>query len=302
MKTFESRGPGWPLSLLLLLLAAPCLASDDIVAPEARIEKVADGFRFTEGPAADANGDVYFTDIPNQRILRFEVATGKVHVFREDSGRANGLMFDGGGALIACEGGRRRLVRIQGEKTTVLAERYEGKRLNSPNDLAIDKRGGIYFTDPRYGKRDDLEQDAEAVYYRDPEGALRCVIRDLARPNGILLSLDQRTLYVADNAAKRIMAYEVQADGTPAKPRTFANLEADRRGGPDGMTIDERGNVYVAGQGRIYVWNPKGERLKAIDFPEGPANCTFGGKDRKTLYVTARKSLYRLRMAVRGGQ
>ena len=283
------------LPVLLLLVAA----QDPLLPERAKVEQVATGYRFTEGPAADADGNVWFTDIPNQRILKVTLDSGKVQVVTEESGRANGLMFHEG-KLYVCEGGRRRVVRADGDARDSLAERWEGKRLNSPNDLDIDAKGGVYFTDPRYGQRDDMELAVEAVYYITPKGKLVRVVDTLKRPNGLVLSGDGKTLYVADNAARKIVAYDVKDDGTLAGERDFASMDRRVRGGPDGMTVDERGNVYAAGQGAVWVWDKNGLFITRIDVPENPSNCAFGGKDRKTLYITARTSLYRIRLNVRG--
>ncbi len=288
-------------TLLVLILCVAAHAEETLQAKDAKIEKVAGGFRFTEGPAADEDGNVYFSDIPNQCIHRLDVASGKVTVWSDDSGRSNGLMFDAKGRLHACEGGRRRLVRYEGKKAHVLAERWNEKRLNSPNDLAIDDKGGVYFTDPRYGKQDGREIDIEAVYYAAADGKVTQVITEVTKPNGILLSKDKKTLYVAASGAKRIRSYPVEAPGKLGKGVEFAALDT-APGGPDGMTLDEQGNVYAAGQGAIWIWDKTGKRLARIEFPESPANCAFGGKDRKTLYVTARTSLYRLEMNVRGAR
>ncbi|MDF1702596.1 MAG: SMP-30/gluconolactonase/LRE family protein [Planctomycetota bacterium] len=283
--------------------APPAQAPRAVCAKDAVFERVATGFRFTEGPAADAEGHVFFSDIPNERIHRFDITTGKTTVFREQSGRANGLMFDTAGALVACEGGRRQVVRIQGETATVLASHWKSKRLNSPNDLALDAHGGVWFTDPRYGRRqDDREIDVEAVYYRDAQGGVTQMRASplLVKPNGILLARDGRTLYVAASRGKKVLAYAVTRPGVLAAPRVFATMDLEARGGPDGMCLDARGNVYAAGQNHIWVWAPDGKPIAKLPVPEGPANCTFGGPARRTLYVTARTSLYRMPMLVVG--
>ena len=307
--------PAFPLAaLLLVLLVVPARADDEppkakeakpapVCAKDATFEKVAGGFRFTEGPAADWLGNVFFSDIPNQRIHRFDVRTGKTTVFREPSGRSNGLMFGPNGRLVACEGGARRVSRIEadGKQTTTLAETWKGKKLNSPNDLALDADGGIWFTDPRYGRnQDDREIDIEAVYYVDAKGVVHQKIADLKKPNGIALSTDGKTLYVADNSGRLVMSYPVTAPGTIGKGRLFARMDPDVRGGPDGMCLDSRGNLYAAGQKKIWIWNPEGKLIRTLTPPEAPANCTFAGPKRMTLYVTARTSLYRIPMLVKG--
>ena len=280
---------------LLMFAFVLCQACAVAVVPEdSRVEKVASGYKFTEGPAADRDGNVWFTDIPNKRILKFDVTSDEATVVREKSGGANGLMFDKDGRLFVCEGGSRRLTYEDG---SILADRYDGKKLNSPNDLDIDRKGGVYFTDPRYGKRRNMELDVEAVYYVSPKGKLIRVIDDLKRPNGLILSKDAKILYVADNAAKKIVAYDVRDDGSLWNARDFAWMDKEARGGPDGMTLDERGNVYAAAQGAIWIWTPEGKLDAKIKVPENPSNCAFSGQ---TLYITARKSLYRIKLNVSG--
>lgn len=282
--------------LLLLLVASVAVAE---IAPQAvTVEKVATGYRFTEGPAEGPDGAIYFTDIPNKRIIRFDPATGEAATFREDSGRANGLIFDAQGRLIACEGaaegGRRRVSRTEPDGTiTTLIDAWEDKPLNSPNDMDIDAAGGIYFTDPRYGNRDDMELDVEAVYYLAPDGTLTRVIDDLVRPNGLILSPDEKTLYVADNAARKLVAYDVTAPGMLGNPRPFSPMGPGLGGGCDGMSIDARGRVYATGDEGVYIFNPDGTQAALVPTPERPANCTLA-RDGKTLYITARTSLYRV--------
>ncbi|MDA1264155.1 MAG: SMP-30/gluconolactonase/LRE family protein, partial [Planctomycetota bacterium] len=271
-----------------------------ILLPGATFEVVAEGLGFGEGPAPDRAGAMYFTDIHNARIHKVDPISGKVALVREDSGRANGLMVTPDGALLICEGGSRQLTRLADGRREVLAERYEGQRLNSPNDLDLDARGGIYFTDPRYGNRDGLELDVEGVYYLDPGGVLRRVIDDLGRPNGLVLSLDGGTLYVADNAAKTIESYAVAADGLLTHNGQFATLDLESSGGGDGMTIDERGNVYCAGQGRVWIWTPEGEEIASLEVGEAVTNVAFGGPSGRHLYITSPTTLRRLRMKVQG--
>lgn len=284
--------------------AAPAESADDqpIVPEGAEVKKLHDGFAFTEGPARGPDGKIYFTDIPNERIHVYDPATGELGIFREETGRANGLMFAPSGALYACEGGNRRLTRQFGDQIETLADTYEEKKLNSPNDIAMDGKGGVYFTDPRYGSRDDMELDVEGVYHLPRRGKLKRVVDDLVRPNGLILSLDKRILYVVDNGAKTIWAYDVESDGSLSGGRKFADMDLEARGGGDGMTIDQRGNIYCAGQGHIWIWNPKGDVVAKIAVPESPANCTFGGPDGKTLCITARTGVYSIKLNVVGGR
>jgi len=265
-----------------------------IVAPGAEMQKLADGFSFTEGPAEDADGNIYFTDIPNNRIHKWTIGAG-LSTFREDSGGANGLFFDSKGTLLACEGGGRRLVSISLDgKVRVLATQYEGKKLNSPNDLWPDLKGGIYFTDPRYGNRDGLEQDGECVYYLSPDGGrLLRVISDMVRPNGVIGTPDGKLLYVTDNGDGKTFVYSINDDGTLAAKKLIAPE------GSDGMTLDSEGNLYLTSSG-VSVYRPDGTHLGMIVVPERPANVCFGGKDRKVLFITARTSLYSIQMRVKG--
>jgi gluconolactonase len=265
-----------------------------IVHPDSNVEKLADGFRFTEGPACDAQGNVFFTDIPNNRILQWSVE-GTLSIFLDDSGGANGLFFDRRGNLIACAGGRGRLVSISPPKdVTVLADRYEGRSFNSPNDLWIHPDGSIYFTDPRYGPRENLPQDGEHVYYlsADRKRLVR-VIDDMVRPNGVIGTPDGKRLYVADHGANQTYVYSIMPDGSLSGKRLFAGQ------GSDGMTLDEYGNVYLTGKA-VTVYDKQGTLIETIEVPEQPANLCFGGKDKKTLFITARTSLYCLRMQVKG--
>ena len=279
----------------LLVFSASCeVTQRSIVAPGAKVKKLADGFKFTEGPAADTNGNVFFTDIPNNRIHKWSTG-GVLSIYREDSGAANGLYFDKAGNLLACEGGRRQLVSIDKQgKATVLANKYNDKKFNSPNDLWIDPKGGVYFTDPRYGSRDGMEQGGEHVYYLAPYGKkLVRVIDDLVRPNGVLGTPDGKKLYVADAGDGKVYVYTIGDDGALSGRKFFAPV------GSDGMTMDTRGNVYLT-RGVVFVYSSAGEEIEKIEVPEAPANVCFGGKDKKTLFITARKGLYSVRTRVKG--
>ena len=287
----------WHGLMILLVLAAAMVWSDahaSVVANGAKVEKLAGGFAFTEGPAADAQGNVYFSDIPNNRIHKWSL-DGKLSTFRENSGEANGLYFDKDGNLLACEGGGRRLVSIDPKgNVTVLADKYQGKKFNSLNDLWIDPKGGVYFTDPRYGNRDGMEQDGEHVYYlASDRKKLTRVIDDMVRPNGLIGTPDGSMLYVTDNGGGKTFAYKIEQDGTLSGKKLIAPE------GSDGMTIDNEGNVYLT-TGTVAVYNKNGEKIEEIKVPEGPANVTFGGSDNQTLFITARTSLYSVRMRVKG--
>jgi sugar lactone lactonase YvrE len=268
------------------------------VVPEGEaVRKLADGFKFTEGPAKGKDGRIYFNDIPNERTHVYDPKTGETAVHRENTGRANGLMFDAEGGLYACEGGARRVTRQVGDEVRVVVDAFEGKKLNSPNDLALDNEGGLYFTDPRYGKdRSDMELEKESVYYVDGEGKVNLATEDVVKPNGIIFSPDFETLYIADPGAETIWAFEVEEEGVLGKKRKLAGI------GSDGMTVDERGNVYCTWKGEVWIFSPEGEEIARIACPEGPANCTFGGPEGKTLYITARTGFYAIDLKVRGGQ
>lgn len=289
---------------LLQLLILTCLLSfatrlapagePSLVAPDAKVEKLAGGFKFTEGPAVDAKGNMFFTDIPNNRIHIWSVE-GKLSTFREKSGGANGLFFDKDGNLIACEGGNRRVTTIApGGEVTVLADKFNGKRLNSPNDLWIDPAGGIYFSDPRYGSKEGLEQDGFHVYYISADRKqITRVTNDLKMPNGVLGTSDGKLLYIADPGGGKTYAYPLEGPGKLGEKKLFAEQ------GSDGMTLDEKGNLYLTGKG-VIVYSPAGKKIETIAVPEGPANLCFGGKERRTLFITARTSLYAVAMRVRG--
>lgn len=319
------------LFVCVITSSAASVRADEIPAALIEGERVeaATELVFTEGPAYHADGSVFFTDIANNRIMRLNAGAADADVFLRPSGRANGLMFDRDGNLIACEGnergglGGRRIVRVNvsTKERTVIADRFEGKRFNSPNDLCIDNKGRIYFTDPYYGPdRDQLELDVEGVYRVDANG--KNLVRVLgpnliARPNGIAISKDQRTLFVVDNhplkPLRKLFAFDLNADGLPTgKRREFHDFGAGRGG--DGMCIDSQDNIYVtAGANRlypnqnvdnpagVYVFSKNGKALGRIPVPEDMVtNCCFGGPDLKSLYVTAGKTLWKIQCKVPG--
>lgn len=294
--------PACAVVAVLLLVGTSSLAADSsIIAPGAKLEKLGGGYQFTEGPAADRAGNVFFTDQPNDRIVKWRAVDGKFFDWLKPAGRANGTYFDKTGNLIASADEENQLWSISPDKKiTRLVVNYEGKLLNGPNDLWIRPAGGIYFTDPLYKrdywKRDPaMQQDGQHVYFMTPDG--KDVIRvatDLKQPNGIVGTPDGQTLYVADIGAGKTYAYNIQPGGALTNKRLFCNL------GSDGMTLDAEGNVYITGRG-VTVFDKTGNQIEYIDVPEPwTANITFGGKDRDLLFITASKSVYGLRMRVKG--
>lgn len=290
-----------PAAFLALLLVAG--SPVDLVAPGATLQKVADGFVFTEGPTVDREGNVFFTDQPKDAIWRWSEKTGKVEEWLKPAGRANGLAIDRKGRLIACADGGNELWAIGPDKSvTVLLKDFGGKLLNGPNDVWVRPDNGLYFTDPLYARdywtRDKaMQQPGQYVYFvTSDRKTVRPVATDLKQPNGIVGSPDGKTLYVADIGAWVTYRYDVAKDGSLSAKTKFCDQ------GSDGMARDEQGNIYLTGKG-VTVFNPAGEKIHQIDVPEGwTGNVTFGGRDRKTLFITASKGVYTLKMAVKGGE
>lgn len=265
---------------------------------ENKVKKLADGFQFTEGPVW-VKDCLLFSDIPADTIYKYD---GKTETFLKPSGHSNGLTLDKQGRLLLCEHDRR-LTRLEEDLTkTVLAESYEGKRLNSPNDLVVKTDGTIYFTDPPYGlpkRKDGKELDFCGVY-KYTNGVLTLLDDKIPLPNGLALSPDEKTLYVADSSSAKIYSYNVTVDGLENK-RVYHNMrDIDLPGGADGMKVDVKGNVFCTGPGGIHVIDPEGERIGVIKPPEIPANIAWGGDDYKTLYITARTGLYSLKVLTGG--
>lgn len=289
-------------SIFLAILAVAPLHAQIPSAPGAELKLAADGYKFTEGPTVDPAGNVYFTDQPNNRILKWTAANKQVETFLEPAGRSNGLYFDREGKLIACADEKSELWRIDPatKKVTVILDHFENKPFNGPNDVWVDPAGGLYFTDPFYKRdywqnRPKPDQEKQRLYYL-PKGTKTPVIADqsLVQPNGIIGTPDGRQLFVADIGDKKTYQYDITGDGKLANRKLFCEM------GSDGMTRDSVGNLYLTGKG-VTVFDKDGKKLGDIPIPESwTANVTFGGADLKTLFITAMDSVYTLEMAVPG--
>ena len=288
-----------------------------LVPDDHKLERIAAGFAFTEGPVWDGSS-LLFSDLPKNRIARWrELSEGpEVTTFRYPSGfpldgvgaseqpGSNGLTFNREGRLLACEHGNRRVSRTEADGTVVpLAERWDGKRLNSPNDIVVRSNGDVFFTDPPYGLRNLTEGKEllfQGVYRIDRGGALHLIIADFECPNGLAFSPDERVLYVDDTARRHIRTFDVSPEGELTNGRIFADVSHADEGGPDGMKVDQEGNVYCAAAGGVWVIDRWGATLGRILTPERPTNCAWGDADWRSLFITARPSLYRIRVTVPG--
>jgi gluconolactonase len=293
-------------------------AFDALVPKDAAIEKLAGGFTFTEGPLWRPQQALWFSDVVGN-VVRQWTPDGTVSVILQPGGYdgnslpaggyngPNGMTSDKDGAVLLCQHGNRRIVRISADrKVTPVVEKFEGKKLNSPNDLVYHSDGSLYFTDPPYGLPKQDEDPAKELkfngVFRLANGKLKLLIKDLTRPNGIAFSPDEKTLYIANSDPNRKvwMRYDVAADGSVSNGRVFADVTAEKEDGlPDGMKVDQQGNVYATGPGGVWVFSPEGKHLGTIKPPETPANCAWGD-DGKSLYITARTGLYRIKLAAAG--
>jgi len=271
---------------------------------DGKAEKAVGDCKFTEGPAWHPDGFLLFSDIPNNRIIRVN-ADGSSSDWMTESGGTNGIVCDAAGNVYVAQGDERRVSRLKagkdgkGELVKVLADKFEGKTFNKPNDLALDADSGLYFTDPNY-RPEPTTQPVEGVYYISKDGQVSRVVDSLKRPNGVLVTADGKGLLVANINDRQIMHYDIVGPGKLSEGKAiFTGDEQLDGGGPDGMAFDENGNIYATYK-TVVVLSPKGELIGRVDVPEKPANCTFGGKDGKTLFITARTSLYQLPMQVSG--
>jgi gluconolactonase len=286
------------LSFLFMLAFTAYSQNNDLVAKDALVTKAGGGYAFTEGPSTAPDGRVFFTDQPNDKIEVWS-ENGSISTFMQPSDRSNGTKFNQKGELVACADLHNRLVAItMDKKMRTLAENYNGQPLNAPNDVWIAPNGGMYFSDPYYHRdywepgRKEL-QDKRGVYYVSPKGKVSRVIEDYKQPNGLVGTPDGKTLYVSDINDNKIWKYDIQADGTLANKTFFAPE------GSDGMSIDNQGNVYLTNK-TVSVFDPSGKKIAAIEVPEQPSNVCFGGKNRDVLFITARTSVYTLKMKVKG--
>ncbi len=295
--------------IILTLIAIACLAcqsennkqketsTTSELNNEMQVKQLASDFKFTEGPAVDADGNVYFTDIPEQKIWIWTLSN-QLELFKENSGGANGLFFDQHQNLLACEGYEGRISKTSADgEYTIVADKFNGIRFNQPNDLWPDAKGGIYFTDPKYGDEENLPQEGMHVYYFEPENQeVIQVTDDLVKPNGLIGSLDGKTLYITDHGGDKTFAYSVSDDGKLSEKKLFIDA------GGDGMTIDQNGNIYLTttDQMAVEVFSPEGEIIQSIPVPEQPSNVCFGGKNRNELFITARTSIYRVELNTKG--
>ncbi len=277
----------------------------EIIPEKTTLEQIATGFGFTEGPIWC--GDyLLFSDIPRNRIIRLQMHSygPEITTFRTPSGNSNGLTLDRSGRLIACEHSTRRVTRTEVDGSVrVLADSYQGGRLNSPNDVVVRSDGSIFFTDPSFGLGNPpkwKEVPSNGVYRIAPDGELVLLVDDFNMPNGLAFSPDETVLYVNDTAQRHIRAFDVSPDGSISNGRVLIEMKLPEAGAPDGMKVDCQGNVYCTGPGGIWIMEPGGKSLGRILMPEQPANFAWGDPDWKTLYITARTSIYRLKLAIPG--
>ncbi|MFI2743659.1 SMP-30/gluconolactonase/LRE family protein [Zhouia sp. PK063] len=289
-------------TILLFALTAVKAQESTVIKKGAKLKLISDKFKFTEGPASDKKGNVYFTDQPNNRILKWNAKTDSITTFMNNAGRANGLYIDKNQNLYACADLKFELWKIdQQKKVTVLLDSYNNKKLNGPNDLWVDDKGGIYFTDPYYQRdywsRQHPEMKDQKVYYLSPDGKnLSIAAENFIKPNGIIGSSKKGILYIADIGANKTYAYTIAPDGKLIDKRLFVSQ------GSDGMTMDHKGNIYLTGKG-VTIYNKNGEKIEHIEVnKDWTANVTFGGTHHHILFITASNSVYTIEMKTKSNQ
>jgi gluconolactonase len=296
MRTFQRR-PHLRFDLFvagMLLVSSSLGQNAGLIRVGAEVELVADGFGFLEGPVRAFDGSLYFTDIDNNRIHRLST-NGSISVALEPSNHANGLTLDVDGSVLICEQSGQRITRLQSRSSTVaIVSSYEGQPFNSPNDIWLHRNGGFFFTDPRYRYPEgEPTQPGEYVYWVSPDRSdVMAIITDVPKPNGIIGTEDGAHLFVASTELRKVFRYDINPDFTVSNRIEFADQ------GSDGMTMDERGNVYLTWAGKVSIYTPAGELIEEIEVPQNPANVAFGGSDGRTLYMTARTGLYSVQMNV----
>lgn len=306
MKTkFKTTNSSYITLFLAAIIFFSCkekkVENKDIVASDSELKLISKGYSFTEGPAVDKSGNIYFTDQPNDKIFKINTEDNSVSEYMSPAGRANGLYFDTDDNLYVAAEDQNELWKIgKNKEVTVLVDNFDGKKFNGPNDIWIDAKGGVYFTDPYYQrdfwKHTEPQQTAKRVYYLDPNtNSLRVAADDnFSQPNGIIGSKDGKTLFISDHGDEKIFSFEVDKNGNLSNKKLFIDM------GSDGMTLDNLGNLYATGNG-VTVFNSKGEKIKHISIPENwTSNVTFGGKNQETLFITAMGSVYTLKMNVHG--
>lgn len=282
------------LAAYCLFLAIP-LSAQSPLSKESRLEKIADGFQFVEGPVWEEGTGLLFSDIPANTIYKWIPDVG-TNQFLKPSGNSNGLAFDKQGRLLIAQHGNRQLVRLEKDGTqTVLASYYNGKRLNSPNDIAVKSDGSIFFTDPPYGINPEQEElGFYGIYRVSPDGNLTLLDKSLRRPNGITFSPDETKLYVTNSEDREIYIWDVENESLITNKKLFASMEPD--GDADGMKTDSNGNLFATGPFGVWVYSPEGVLLDTIKVPGQTTNCNWGDEDRKTLYITSGSAVYRIKI------
>jgi gluconolactonase len=290
--------------LLVIAFASSLDGNQSLLPADAKVEKLASGLKFTEGPVWTRDNQLVFSDIPADEMKLWSPSERSLKTFRKPSNQANGNTLDRQGRIITCEHAARRVTGTEADGTVrVLVDRFQGKRFNSPNDVVVKSDGTIWFTDPPYGLPKDQARELEKnfVFCLDPvSGAIKVVAEDFDMPNGLCFSPDEKRLYIADSGKPHhVRAFDVKPDNTLSGGGVFSVIE---KGAPDGMRCDERGNLWSTAGDGIDIFSPDGRLIQKIPVPERPANCCFGGEDGKTLFITARTSLYSIRTSVRGAR